>query len=139
MLYKLKPVACGILPRLGKGSNLSRRNEQALVKHRRSLLRRIARNLGLGRLLLKGIIQPLQRLDRYRLPDRACVLKVQGFDLEVISPRRNRIGESLYRYGVWEQAVTDTIKGTAKTGMTALDVGADIGYYTVLLSRLAGT
>lgn len=62
---------------------------------------------------------------------------MQGFDLEVISPRRNRIGEALYRSGVWEQAVTDTIRETAKPGMTVLDIGADIGYYTILLARLA--
>jgi FkbM family methyltransferase len=125
-------VACGTLVRFENGCNPS-------VKDETSLLRRTARNLGFGRLLLKGIIQPLQRLDRYRLPDRACVLNVQGFDLEVISPRRNRIGEALYCHGVWEQAVTDAIKETAKAGMTVLDVGADIGYYTVLLARLAGS
>ena len=100
-------------------------------------LRRTARAFGLGKILLHSVIKPLQRLERLRLPDHPCVLDVQGFHLEVLSPRRNRIGEELYRSGIWEPRVTAVIRKTVKPGMTVIDVGADIGYYTVLFAALA--
>lgn len=44
----------------------------------------------------------------------------------------------LYFYGVHEQEVTTLVTHLAKAGQTWLDVGGNIGYFTVLLSSLVG-
>jgi FkbM family methyltransferase len=73
-----------------------------------------------------------------RLPDRDVTVESLGNQLLVFSPRKNFIGSALYRTGVWEPTVTAAIADLARPGMVALDVGADIGYYTLQLSRLVG-
>jgi len=41
-------------------------------------------------------------------------------------------------YGSWEPEVSAIVKKSVQKGMTALDVGGHIGYYTLLLARLVG-
>jgi FkbM family methyltransferase len=84
------------------------------------------------------VITPAQKLSTLRLPDRDVTVDSLGNRLLVFSPRRNFIGSALYRTGVWEPAVTAAIADITRPGMVALDVGADIGYYTLQLSRLVG-
>jgi len=40
---------------------------------------------------------------------------------------------------VWEKITTDFVKSNLKEGQTFIDVGASIGYYTVLASKLVGS
>jgi FkbM family methyltransferase len=42
----------------------------------------------------------------------------------------------LYLFGVWEPNITRWVRQTLRPGDTFIDVGANIGYYTVLASRL---
>ncbi len=44
----------------------------------------------------------------------------------------------IYFYGTYEPEVTALIQHLAKPGQVWFDVGANIGYYTILLSRLVG-
>jgi len=41
-------------------------------------------------------------------------------------------------YGTYEPETTEIMKQNVNPGMTVVDIGANIGYYTVLLSRLVG-
>jgi FkbM family methyltransferase len=41
-------------------------------------------------------------------------------------------------YGTWEPDVVSAIVSALKPGMTAIDVGAHIGYYTILLAKCVG-
>src|SRR4030042_191539 len=41
-------------------------------------------------------------------------------------------------YGCWEPVETEFIKKYVKQGMICIDVGAFIGYYTLLMARLVG-
>jgi FkbM family methyltransferase len=41
-------------------------------------------------------------------------------------------------YGAWEPEVTRTLTSTVKQGMTVIDIGAHIGYYTLLLAKCVG-
>ncbi|WP_198374098.1 FkbM family methyltransferase [Neoroseomonas rubea] len=48
------------------------------------------------------------------------------------------IGSRLFHFGVWEPNITAVIMDTLRPGDVFCDVGANIGYYTVLASRLVG-
>lgn len=48
------------------------------------------------------------------------------------------IGRSLAVSGVWEPAVTRVFEEALRTGDVCVDVGANIGYFTLLASRLVG-
>ena len=41
--------------------------------------------------------------------------------------------------GVWEETLTNYLKKTVKEGNVVLDIGANIGYFTLLLAKLVGT
>lgn len=48
------------------------------------------------------------------------------------------VGRSLYWYGAYEPAESALLEKLAQPGMTVIDVGANIGYHTLLLSRRVG-
>jgi FkbM family methyltransferase len=48
------------------------------------------------------------------------------------------ISPSLSRFGYWEPLETRLVLDMVGSGQTVVDVGANIGYYTVIMSRLVG-
>lgn len=44
----------------------------------------------------------------------------------------------LFFFDVWEPAITRFMRDTLKPGMVVADIGANIGYYTLLMSRAVG-
>jgi len=69
--------------------------------------------------------------------DYAMVSNVNGFTM-LVSGTDEGIGRELAFYRVHEPAVTKLLSGFVHRGGTALDIGANIGYYTLLLSQLVG-
>lgn len=51
---------------------------------------------------------------------------------------RSCIGESIINQGIWEENTTKLIKETVKPGMHILDIGANVGYYTLILAKSVG-
>ena len=51
---------------------------------------------------------------------------------------RQSIDQSILKYGIYEAESTAAVKRVVKPGMTCLDVGANIGYYTMLMASLVG-
>lgn len=49
------------------------------------------------------------------------------------------VAESLRRHGEYEKRITDFFSRVVKPGDCVLDIGANIGYYSVLFSRLVGS
>lgn len=101
-------------------------------------LRSHLRRAGFGQFVLEHVITPSQQLADKRFPDRDTEVQINGYKLLVFSPRTNLIGRALYQDGIWEPPVTEAIEKLTRPGMIALDVGADIGYYALQMSRLVG-
>ena len=55
-----------------------------------------------------------------------------------VEPHDRAVGARLRRRGVWAAAETALCKREIKPGMQVLDVGANIGYFTLLFARLVG-
>src|SRR5882757_4888478 len=48
------------------------------------------------------------------------------------------ISTKLLQYGFWEEGLTTLVKKLIKPNMVVLDVGAHVGYYSTLFSKLTG-
>jgi len=72
------------------------------------------------------------------LPNRDLVVPWDGQQIMVRNPRQSLIGRELLVNGIWEAEVTNFICGRVSRDMTVIDVGADIGYYTLLFARRVG-
>lgn len=48
------------------------------------------------------------------------------------------IDATILNYGTWEPPTTKAIEALVKPGMVALDIGANLGWYTLLMARLVG-
>ena len=55
-----------------------------------------------------------------------------------INPNDTVISKELIGHKVWEPLETKIIQENIKAGMTCIDIGAHIGYYTLLMSKLVG-
>jgi FkbM family methyltransferase len=75
----------------------------------------------------------LNRVPADRYPILACAGVLEGY--------RMRVDWQIHRsfaYGSWEPEVVDMIKEEVTAGMTVLDLGAQSGFYSLLLSNLTG-
>jgi FkbM family methyltransferase len=64
-------------------------------------------------------------------------VEAQGH-LLYVEPHDRAVGARLRRRGVWAAAETELCKRELRPGMRVLDVGANIGYFTLLFARLVG-
>ncbi|MGX1484557.1 FkbM family methyltransferase [Streptomyces griseus] len=69
-------------------------------------------------------------------PRRAVTRSAAGTRLH--TDTRDLIQRYIYTFGVWEPPLTKWLQRTLQPGDTFVDVGANIGYYSVLASRLVG-
>ena len=52
--------------------------------------------------------------------------------------KHDYVGRHLYFYGIWEPAITAFIQDNIAEGDTFIDIGANIGYYSLVVGRLVG-
>lgn len=71
-----------------------------------------------------------------RLFPRSFVRDVGGFQVE--GNTRDLIQRYLYMFGIWEPATTSWIERSLQPGDTFVDVGANIGYFSLLAARKVG-
>jgi len=83
-------------------------------------------------------LRVFERRLRHRLCGEARIRVGGGFTLHV--PRRGDavITPVLVHEGRWEPQETRVLRTALRPGMTFVDVGANLGYYSVLASRLVG-
>ncbi|MGH9708781.1 MAG: FkbM family methyltransferase, partial [Candidatus Acidiferrales bacterium] len=75
----------------------------------------------------------LNRLPAERYPILECGGALKGF--------RMRLDWQIHRsfaYGSWEPEVVDAIERNVTRGMTAIDIGAHGGFYSLLFSKTVG-
>lgn len=75
---------------------------------------------------------------RRTLPDRAMICEGPGFKIHIKSPREDVIDRALYRTGIWEPEMTAMAIEKIQPGWHILDVGAHIGYYSLLFGKQCG-
>lgn len=72
------------------------------------------------------------------LGDHRALCRVLGKYLMYVDTRDLSLAPHMMLNGFWEMWVTQAIVDYVKPGMRCIDVGANVGYYTLLLSDLVG-
>ena len=78
----------------------------------------------------------------WHLWPRERIMEIQGSKMYLNPddlPRRFKETCKIYiRFGIWEEYTTEMLKKVATEGNIVVDLGANIGYFTLLTSRLVG-
>jgi len=93
---------------------------------------------GLGHLHFPGYIY--NKLSKLIMPEQAKIIQVENFKMKVNTDRRGLDGMTtiVVASHTYEPMTTKVFKMLLKDGMNAVDVGANIGYFTLLSSKLVG-
>jgi FkbM family methyltransferase len=72
------------------------------------------------------------------LGDHKALCRMLGHYPMIVDTRDNSVAPHLMIAGIWEFWIAQCVARYVKPGMRCIDVGANFGYYTVLLSHLVG-
>lgn len=70
--------------------------------------------------------------------DNLCLCRVLGSSLMYVDTRDHVHGPHLMMDGFWESWITVAMMRALRPGMVAVDVGANLGYYTIVMGRSVG-
>jgi FkbM family methyltransferase len=103
---------------------------------------RIRRSLGTTDLAIRlDAVETLLKEHRPRpvyLGDHTALVETRWGGMLLLDTRDSVLGPALMLYGLWEIDVTNWFQEILRPGHVFVDVGANIGYYTLLGSRLVG-
>lgn len=72
------------------------------------------------------------------LGDHESLCRILGEYLIYVDTRDNSVAPHLMTDGFWEIWITQAMAKCLKPGMVAVDIGANLGYYTILMGRAVG-
>jgi len=101
-------------------------------------IKSIAKALGFRKNPLSLFRRLCQNAILKQIPDKDLVLPWNDMKILVRNPRKSLIGRSIFLERVWEPDATKFISSWIKPDMSVLDIGADIGYYTLLFAKIVG-
>jgi FkbM family methyltransferase len=80
-------------------------------------------------------------LNRFLLQKKSLLAKTKHFDLRLRVMTEDVVGRHLYKYGAHEPEITVFLKEFLKfeDGDVVFDVGANIGWYSLLIDKMAGS
>lgn len=107
----------------------------ALFARWNRLKRRLA-NTGIAR--VPGVPAVSRAMHRLLAPRHLAPVSVNGVTLWVNPGDTAGVAPPLLQYGEYEPFITKVFSRIVKPGMTVVDAGANIGYYTTLAAKLAG-
>src|SRR3990167_3492725 len=90
-------------------------------------------NLGLGKIRMFSVLY--RRTHQLIFRDKKDEVQCEGFTF--FTPK-GRAGFNIRVGGSFEPMMTRIFKGLARSGMRIIDVGAHVGYYSFLASRIVG-
>lgn len=93
---------------------------------------------GFGFSKIPGVMKAYSFLFYQLLPTEIVLIQVQGSKMYV-DPKDLGVGVPLLKSRVYEPYQTKLFKQAIKEGMVVVDVGAHIGYYTLMAAKLVGT
>jgi FkbM family methyltransferase len=73
------------------------------------------------------------------LGDHTALVETRWGGILIVDTRESVLAPALLLLGMWEPAVTEWFQSVLSAGRTFVDIGANIGYYSLLASRLTGT
>lgn len=104
------------------------------------LLRRLGRRLagrGLGLANLPLAIRAYEYFYSKVAPDGVVLVEVHGQKMYV-NAADEPLGRSLITTGAYEKTETEIFRSVVRPGMTVVDIGANVGYYTLIAASLVG-
>jgi FkbM family methyltransferase len=92
------------------------------------------KNKGLGN--IKPVNSLYRKIEGKLLPTMRRVVHVNDYDLQLEAKSIDGIERQLIFNNEYEPVTTSILKKYVRSGMKVIDVGANIGYFTLLLSKL---
>ena len=109
--------------------------EQLFLVFRKAV--RILGGRGLGLARIPGVNAVYRKVYAQLRSSNLVLVEVQGSKMYV-KPDDSMVSASLITLGIWEAQETTLFMSLIKPGMTVLDIGANIGYYSMIAAKLVG-
>jgi FkbM family methyltransferase len=72
------------------------------------------------------------------LGDHTALVATRWGGVLLVNTRDLLFAPTVLLHGLWEPEVTDWVQSTVRPGQVFVDIGANVGYYSVLAARLVG-
>ena len=89
---------------------------------------------------------PIRAKEKFKQKDVSIFTKSEIVQINVedinfsiiIDPINGYVDETIYKQRGWEPAIANVLKKEIRAGDVCVDIGANIGYFTILMSKLTG-